>query len=203
MILRQPDKKFETWAYPVSYNSFNDAYEGGTDMKWLDLLKEGASRAADKAQRTVEITRTAANIAGKRKQIRSLHGGMGAAVYEAYREGDFTAAAPEVVRISALIESLEREIGALELELQRLNKEKTCACGKVVPYGARFCPDCGKRFETAPEMIEEAVEVEATLRCVRCDTELDIGDRFCLRCGSDQTEDALVRDPDPDAQPKP
>lgn len=166
-------------------------------MKWLDLLKEGASRAADKAQRTVEITRTAANIAGKRKQIRSLQGGMGAAVYGAYKEGDFTSAAPEVIRISALIEALEREIGTLELELQRLNKEKTCTCGKVVPYGARFCPDCGKRFETAPEMIDEAVEVEATLRCVRCDAELGIGDRFCLRCGSDQNEEEPVRESQP------
>ncbi|WP_110842276.1 zinc ribbon domain-containing protein [Paenibacillus flagellatus] len=157
-------------------------------MKWLDMIREGASRAADKAQRTVEMTKTAALIAGKRKQIRNLHTRIGVAVYGAYRGGDFTSSGPDVVRLSAQIEALEREIGSLELELARLNREKACACGKLVPYGARFCPECGKRFETAPETIDAAVEVEATLRCVRCDAELDAGDRFCLRCGSDQSE---------------
>ncbi|WP_176706084.1 zinc ribbon domain-containing protein [Paenibacillus hemerocallicola] len=156
-------------------------------MKWLDLLREGASRAADKAQRTVEVTRTSAQIAGKRKQIRNVMRQIGASVYEAYKNGDFTASGPEVVRLSAQIEEMEREIGNLELELQRLNREKTCSCGKVVPYNARFCPDCGKRFETAPETINAALEVEGSLRCVKCDAELEADDRFCIRCGSDQS----------------
>lgn len=156
-------------------------------MKWLDLLREGATRAADKAQRTVEVTRITALIAGKRKQIRNVMRQIGASVYNAYKNGDFTASAPEVVRLSAQIEAIEREIGNFELELQRLNREKTCACGKVVPYNARFCPDCGKQFETSPESISGAMEVEGRLRCVKCDADLEADYRFCLRCGSDQS----------------
>lgn len=157
-------------------------------MKWLDLLREGASRAADKAQRTVEATRTTAQIAGKRKQIRSLLEQIGASAYEAHRSGDFTAAGPEVARLSARIEAVEREIGNLELELQRLNKEKTCDCGTIVPYHARYCPDCGKPFATAPETIRTALDVQGSLRCVTCDAELSADDRFCIRCGSDQRD---------------
>ncbi|MDF2723796.1 MAG: double zinc ribbon-containing protein [Paenibacillus sp.] len=157
-------------------------------MKWIDMLRVGASRAADKAQRTVEVTRISAVIAGKRKQMRGVQRQMGESVYEAYKGGDFTTAAPEVIRLSEQIAALEREIGNLELELVRLNREKTCTCGKVVHYSVRYCPDCGRAFETAPETIEQAVDVTATLRCVKCDGELDAGDRYCLRCGADQTE---------------
>lgn len=155
-------------------------------MKWLNVLREGASRAADKAQRTVEVTKAAAQISGKRKKIRDVQRQIGAAVHAAHRMGDFTASGPEVVRLSMQIDELEREIGNLELELQRLNREKTCACGKLVPYSARYCPDCGKRFETAPETIRSAVEVEGTLRCLKCDAELEEDDKFCLLCGFDQ-----------------
>lgn len=155
-------------------------------MKWLHVLREGATRAADKAQRTVEVTKTAAQISGKRKQIRDLQRQIGAAVYEAHRRGDFTLAGPDVARLSMHIEELERQIGNLELELQRLNREKTCACGKVVSYSVRFCPECGKPFETSPETLGGALEVEATLRCVRCDAELGEDDKYCFRCGSDQ-----------------
>lgn len=156
-------------------------------MKWIDKLREGATRAADKAQRTVEVTRTTAMIAGKRKQIRNVQRLIGASVYEAYKTGDFTAAAPDVIKLSAQIDAMEREIGNLELELHRLNRAKSCVCGEVVPYSARFCPDCGRGFATSPETIEKAVDVSATLRCVKCDDELEAGDRYCLRCGSDQS----------------
>jgi hypothetical protein len=163
---------------------------GESGMNWIDKLRVGASRAAEKAQRTVEMTKTAAQIAAKRKQIRALHGQIGAAVYEAYKRGDFTSAKTEVELLAEHIGMLEREIGALELELQRLNREKTCACGKSVPFDARFCPECGRKFETAPETIDTAVEVQATVRCVRCDAELGAGDRVCLRCGFDQSADS-------------
>ncbi|GAA3408390.1 zinc ribbon domain-containing protein [Paenibacillus hodogayensis] len=166
--------------------------------KWLDVLKEGATRAADKAQRTVEVTKLAAQISGKRKQIRDVHRQIGVAAHTAFRQGDLKAAEPEIARLTMQIDALERAIGNLELELQRLNREKTCSCGKRVPYSARFCPDCGKRFETAPETMVVAVEIEATIRCVNCDGELDEGDKFCLRCGSDQREEHHAETPGPE-----
>ncbi|RKN83873.1 zinc ribbon domain-containing protein [Paenibacillus ginsengarvi] len=158
-------------------------------MKWLNVLREGATRAADKAQRTVEVTKLAAQISGKRRLIRDVQRQIGAAVHEANKRGDFTAARPEVTLLSAHIDGLERQIGVLELELQRLNREKTCPCGRIVPFSARYCPDCGKPFVIRPETVDEALEVEASLHCIRCDAEMGEDDKYCFRCGSDQSED--------------
>lgn len=157
-------------------------------MKWIDKLREGATRAADKAQKTIDATRITAQVAGKRKQIRDVTRKLGVSVYEAYKRGDVSTAEADIVRFAGQIDGLEREIGNLELALQKLNGEKTCACGRVVSVHVRFCPDCGHRFETEPEMVQQALEIEGGLRCIECDAPVSVEDQLCGQCGAEQSE---------------
>lgn len=157
-------------------------------MRWIDKLREGATRAADKAQKTIDATRITAQVAGKRKQIRDVTRKLGVSVYEAYKRGDVSTAETDIVRFAGQIDVLEREIGNLELALQKLNGEKTCTCGRVVSVHVRFCPDCGHRFETEPEMVQRALEIEGGLRCIECEAPVSAEDRLCVQCGADQAE---------------
>lgn len=50
-------------------------------------------------------------------------------------------------------------------------------CGAVIPEGAKFCPECGTKYEPIP----------AVPKCASCGTPLEAGARFCPECGQATT----------------
>ena len=47
------------------------------------------------------------------------------------------------------------------------------ACGKAIPAGAKFCPECGAKQN-------------ASVFCTNCGTEIPAGTKFCPECGTKQ-----------------
>ncbi|HSV32112.1 MAG TPA: zinc ribbon domain-containing protein [Atribacteraceae bacterium] len=81
------------------------------------------------------------------------------------------------------IESLGQELEAMEYELINLQPggaSLTCfACGEIMGYGSRFCPQCGEK-------------VTGSSVCSQCYKSLQKSNRFCPQCGTpvDKDEEA-------------
>lgn len=152
-------------------------------MSFFDKLKEGASKAADKAKDTVEITRLGTQISSKRKEIEKCFNQMGEAVFQAYVAKDLSSAEAEIERCSNNVIVLQQEIAVLEHRIKVVKNEKDCTCGNVVALDSKFCPKCGHHFE-----IEEEAEPEALATsvkpCPSCGAEMDQSDKFCGSCGA-------------------
>jgi rubrerythrin len=123
-------------------------------------MKAGASKAADVAQQTVEVTKVVAKIAGKRREIEKNINLAGQHMYEAYKAGDLKTAEDKVKELCQWNVSLESEIAALEVQVKRLRHEKVCVCGYTAAGGAKFCPSCGKPLQAHREVITIDVEPE-------------------------------------------
>ncbi|WP_409344049.1 zinc ribbon domain-containing protein [Paenibacillus sp. MBLB4367] len=150
-------------------------------MGFLDKLKEGASKAADKAKETVEITRLNTQISSKKRDVERNFSKMGEAVFQAYLAGDLSTAEGSISEISQEIIGWQKEITALELKIKEVKNEKDCVCGKVVPIEAKFCQGCGHKFEDAVQPAAEAVPVQVV--CPSCSSEVDDDAKFCGNCG--------------------
>jgi rubrerythrin len=110
-------------------------------------IKEGASKAADLAKETVEVTRLNGQISGKKKDIEKNHYRIGELAYHAYLDADLTTAEEDIVLICKEIENSLAEIHQLELKILEAKNEKLCACGKLLAIDIKFCPACGHKFE--------------------------------------------------------
>lgn len=118
---------------------------------FLSKLKKGASRAADKAQQAIEVTKISAQIHSKRKHLDQNLYHIGLEVYEAYKAADLSRAEKPVRMYSKENQTLEMQIRELEEQIRLLKHEKQCACGQSVPEQARFCTNCGTRLEASEE----------------------------------------------------
>lgn len=49
-------------------------------------------------------------------------------------------------------------------------KVRCPACGKDIPYGSKFCPECG-------------ANLSQTVACPKCGTQAPVGSKFCQNCG--------------------
>jgi len=59
---------------------------------------------------------------------------------------------------------------------------KICSsCNAEIQPGSKFCTECGKPVEDAPEKAEIAQPV---VKCPKCNTELKPDDKFCTECGA-------------------
>lgn len=71
----------------------------------------------------------------------------------------------------------------------RLEGKMMCEnCGAIIPYGSRFCNQCGK---TADEKQEDSVVPDndsAYKTCNRCGTRLEVDAVFCSCCGNNVGE---------------
>jgi len=113
-------------------------------MDLLKKLKSGASKAADVAQQTVEMTKLAAQVTVRKREIDKYLNRIGQEVYEAHSAGDPSLAEARVAEWCGVVRELKETIATLERQMRYLRNEKTCACGKAVPGDARFCPACGR-----------------------------------------------------------
>ncbi|GGG91107.1 zinc ribbon domain-containing protein [Paenibacillus radicis (ex Gao et al. 2016)] len=127
-------------------------------MGFFDKLKEGASKAADKAKDSVEVVRLNSQISAKRKDIEKHYIQIGEAVFQANLSHDLSAAEPAITTFSEQIVALQQEIDELEEKIMEIKDEKDCVCGKVVPIDTKFCPSCGHKFEEAPAAAAEGTE---------------------------------------------
>jgi rRNA maturation endonuclease Nob1 len=154
----------------------------GIPMGFLDKLKEGATKAADKAKETVEVTRLNTQISGKKRDIERSYAKIGETVFQAYADGDLSAAEPEIQTLSQDIIGWQKEIAALEQKIKEVKNEKDCVCGKVVPLDAKFCQGCGHKFEEPVQPVGAAVTV-VQANCPSCASVIEEDARFCGNCG--------------------
>lgn len=173
-------------------------------MGFFDKLKEGASKAADKAKDSVEVVRINSQIAAKRKEIEKCYMQIGEVVFRAYVANELTSIDQSIVSTSDMILSLQRDIVELEEKIKIIREEKDCVCGKLVPLESRFCPSCGHKFEENGEApvaiaqynlevaattsvnpsVEIVKETPAVRNCSNCQAELGSEDMFCEQCGT-------------------
>jgi len=113
-------------------------------MDLLKKLKSGASKAADVAQQTVEMTKLAAQITVRKREIEKYMSLIGHEVYEARAAGDPSLAEARVAEWCMAVGDLKQDIATLERQMRYVRNEKTCSCGKAVPGDANYCPSCGR-----------------------------------------------------------
>lgn len=164
--------------------------------KITETVSKGMSTAAEKAQHTVEITRLSAQISSKRKEIEKRYIEIGEAVYGGYAAGDIRPTETKVVSACGEIAAIVKEIEALDERIMQLRNEKTCECGKRVPYETRYCPSCGRKFpepdlaaDPAAGPAEAALseegreEAEHASGCPGCGAAMEASAKYCPACG--------------------
>lgn len=176
-------------------------------MSFFQKIKDGAAKAADKAQRTVETTKLSAQISRKRKDMKDNFTEIGSAVYQAYQTGNLSLAEPEIARLSQENAAIELAIADLHSKISQLNDERMCLCGHSTGGDAIYCPSCGRKLEIElPITPEAAVAMEAEFidddldagapqeetpvyegievaRCIKCREELHPEEHICPHCG--------------------
>ncbi|HNQ64843.1 MAG TPA: zinc-ribbon domain-containing protein [Smithella sp.] len=95
----------------------------------------------------------------------------------------------EISKIDEQIKNLQNEIVEVQKRAQDSLREdvpsaNTCACGAVIPEGAKFCGVCGSKVETASMSGEHPKDPILESRCKQCQTELEPGAKFCAMCGA-------------------
>ena len=79
-----------------------------------------------------------------------------------------------------------RKIAELEEQLRVIRGQDKCpSCGKIVPAGVKFCPNCGGKIEQPAAAEQPAAEQPAAQNaCARCGQPLEEGAAFCTSCGT-------------------
>jgi chromosome segregation ATPase len=90
---------------------------------FFDKLKDGASKAADKAHQTLEISRLNAQISSVKKDIDKAYSQIGQSVYIAYTNGDLSQAEAVITEYSSKILSYEQSIVEIEQKIKDVKRE--------------------------------------------------------------------------------
>jgi RNA polymerase subunit RPABC4/transcription elongation factor Spt4 len=160
-------------------------------MSIFDRMKQGASEAARKVEQTVEIQKLKAQISAKDKEMDKLYTRIGQAVFRGYSEGDIAKSEEEVVDYCEELSGLTQDIELIREKIKSIKLEKSCGeCGKVVPVGVSYCPDCGKKFPVE-EQKPEASMGDIRVICRECKAENEFDARYCVDCGHELSPGAL------------
>ncbi|MNH91826.1 hypothetical protein D3C73_443960 [compost metagenome] len=87
---------------------------------FFQKVKDGAAKAADKAQQALEVQRLNSQISSVRKDIEKVKLEIGNAVLEAYLQGTISAAEPYLIAHSQKIVKHEAIIMQLEQKVQEV-----------------------------------------------------------------------------------
>ncbi|MET3547502.1 RNA polymerase subunit RPABC4/transcription elongation factor Spt4 [Paenibacillus favisporus] len=115
-------------------------------MNIIQRLKEGANRATEKAQGTLEVSKLNSQIADIEREMGIHYREMGKVFYEGYRIGDMSKAEKEMVDLCKSCDLLQEEIDELRTRIAELKNERLCKCGYVATLDANFCPSCGRKL---------------------------------------------------------
>ncbi|WP_135554314.1 double zinc ribbon domain-containing protein [Paenibacillus cymbidii] len=147
---------------------------------FFQKMKEGASKAADKAQQAMEVQKLNSQISGAKKEIDKLKHQIGDVVYAAYQADRVGTLELDLTALSRQIAAQEANIAELELKIKETKNQKDCpSCKQTVALDTKFCPGCGHKFEAAPA----AAAAEDAPACASCQAELEPDSKFCTSCG--------------------
>ncbi|KAA8997231.1 zinc ribbon domain-containing protein [Paenibacillus spiritus] len=131
-------------------------------MNLLQRLKDGANRVSEKATNSVEIGKLNSRIAEIEREMDMEFLRMGRIFYEGYRGRDLTLAEGRMTELARTCSKHQEKIDDLRVRIAELKNERLCACGYVASMDARFCPQCGRKLESAaPAPAPEAPEYPA------------------------------------------
>ncbi|MNU51551.1 Double zinc ribbon [compost metagenome] len=116
-------------------------------MDFLQRIKKGAGKATERAQNAVEISKLNNQISNIEREMGIYFQRMGQVFYEGYRESDMSKAEKEMMDLAKTCDLLNEEKDEVRFKIASLRNERLCACGKVVPEEAIFCPYCGRKLE--------------------------------------------------------
>jgi uncharacterized membrane-anchored protein YhcB (DUF1043 family) len=120
-------------------------------MGFFGKIKEGASKAADLAKETVEISKLNTQISTKKREIDKNHSRIGELIFNAYLINELPSVEQQVATICQDIVNNQQEIRLLETKIKEAKNEKDCVCGKTITLQAKFCPTCGHKFDVDVE----------------------------------------------------
>lgn len=116
-------------------------------MGFLDKLKEGASKAADMAKETVEVTRLNAQISSKKREMEKKTNQIGEVTLTAFLNNSLDSIEHGVKDLCLDMESLRKDVDQLDIKIREVRNEKDCPCGKTLSLQTKFCSACGHNFE--------------------------------------------------------
>jgi hypothetical protein len=87
---------------------------------FFQKVKDGAAKAADKAQQALELQRLNSQISTKQKEIEKVKIQIGDAVLAAFKNGSISEADHEITNLSHLIIRYEGMISDLELKIKEV-----------------------------------------------------------------------------------
>jgi hypothetical protein len=90
---------------------------------FFDKIKDGASKAADKAHQTLEISRLNAQISAVKKDIDKAYMLIGQSVFQAFSNGDQSQADESIAQHSEQIVSLQSSIVDIEQKIKEVKRE--------------------------------------------------------------------------------
>lgn len=126
--------------------------------RFIQKIKDGASKASEKAHSMMEMNRVQAQIAAKRKEWKQNVYDIGELVYDAYKKNDLTLAEEGLKEIAKLNLIVEEDMKVLDWKVNELRSEKRCECGEIAPFTANFCSACGRKLPEPPQCEEEEID---------------------------------------------
>lgn len=141
--------------------------------RFIQKLKDGASKASEKAHNIMELNRIQAQIAAKRKEWKHHVYEIGEFVYDAYKKNDLTLAEEGLKKIAKLNLLIEEDIMLLEWKVSELRRQKRCECGEIAPFTANFCAVCGHQLPEPPKFEAEDELGKAFLEAKRAEEQAE------------------------------
>lgn len=126
--------------------------------RFIQKIKDSASKASEKAHNLMEMNRVQAQIAAKRKEWKQNVYDIGELVYDAYKKNDLTLAEEGLKEIAKLNMLVEEDIKMLDWKVSELRRQKRCECGEIAPFTANYCSVCGRKLPEPPQIEEEEID---------------------------------------------
>ncbi|NMM53147.1 hypothetical protein [Paenibacillus aquistagni] len=124
--------------------------------RFLDKVKQGASKASEKAQLVVELNRIQSQIDSRRKEWEQHAYEIGCMAFDAYKDQKMDTLREQMSELASANIRLEEEIEALEWKRCELRHEKRCdECGEISAWTSNFCANCGAKLPDAPASIRQ------------------------------------------------
>lgn len=72
-----------------------------------------------------------------------------------------------------------------ETPREKPKSDRRCpSCGRTIPFDAKLCPYCGKKFNNHFKEEQGEEETDVSRFCIKCGEQLEEGVEFCTNCGA-------------------